>query len=264
MRNKLQWGIGVLLVAAFYLAGCSNGSNPVASASVSSGNVSMTAVYTSQAVAGLNKNGSVNAVDSIEISRVRVVLRNIRLKSSENEEVEMEGEDSSGHGSNSVRKLAPFVLDLNLTGAMQQISISNVPAGTYNRFKFQIHKVSQSDIDSLTAAEQATFADFLNGGSYSIIVDGTLFKNGQGTSFTYKSKIDVEIEKNLNPPLVIGQGSTNINLTLMVSSGGWFVDQANTLLDPTDPNNFSVIDNNLKNLLKAFKDNNKDGKEDKD
>ena len=170
------------------------------------------------------------------------------------------------NGINSTKRLAPFVLDLNLSGAMQQISISNIPFGTYNKFKFEIHKVSQSEIDTLSVSEKATFADFLSGDRFSIIIDGNLYKNGQSTAtaFTYKSRINVEFEKTLSPNLVISQTQTTFNLTLQISSASWFLDQNKSLLDPTNPNNFSVIENNLKSFLKAFKDNNKDGIEDND
>lgn len=253
--------LALIFAVSLFVYGCSNSTDPDSIGTT--GNISMTAVYTTKAVSGLQKSGSVNAVDSIKITRVRVVLRKIKLKAEDNNEVEMEHEEN---GHNSTKKLAPFVLDLNLSGAMQQISISNIPFGTYNKFKFEIHKVSQSEIDTLSASQKATFVDFLSSDRYSIIIDGNLYKNGQsaGTSFTYKSKINVEFEKTLFPPLVISQTPTIFNLTLQISSAGWFLDENNFLLDPTNLNNFSVIENNLKSFLKAFKDNNKDGKEDND
>ena len=258
--KKLNVVFLVLIFAvSLFVYGCSNSTDPGDTGTL--GKVSMTVVYTPLAVSGLQKSGSVNAVDSIKITRVRVVLRNIKLKAEDYNEVEMEHEEN---GINSTKKLAPFVLDLNLSGAMQQISISNIPFGTYNRFEFQIHKVSQSEIDTLSASQKATFADFLSGDRFSIIIDGNLYKNGQSTAtaFTYKSRINVEFEKTLSPNLVISQTQTTFNLTLQISSAGWFLDQNKSLLDPTNPNNFSVIENNLKSFLKAFKDNNKDGKED--
>ena len=253
----------VLIVTVFavslFVYGFSTSTDPGDTGTTSK--VSMNVIYTPLAVSGLQKSGSINAVDSIKLTRVRVVLRNLKLKAEDDKEVEMEHEEN---GNNSTKKLAPFVLDLNLSGVFQQISVSNIPFGSYNRFKFQIHKVSQGEIDTLSVSEKATFTDFLNSDRYSIIIDGTVYKNGQVVTFTYRSKINVEIEKTLSPELVINQTQTTLNLTLQVSSAGWFLDQNNSLLDPSDPNNFSVIENKLKNFLKAFKDNNRDGKEDKD
>ena len=227
----------------------------------------MSTLYTSQSASALPKTSSVTAIDSIKLTRIRVILRNVRLKSEDSSDVEMEHSNTSDNnsgGDDSTQKLKPFVLDLNLTGGLQQVSLTNVPLGTYDRFKFQIHKVNQTEIDSLSASEQAAFADFLNGGNYSIIIEGTTYKNNQATQFTYKSEINVEIEKTLNPPLTITQSQTTFNLTLEISSASWFVDQNNSLLDPTNPSNFTVIEHNLKSFLKVFKDNNHDGKEDND
>ncbi len=267
MKKTLLWGIGLFLFASFYWLGCNNATNPVGSNSSSAGKVSMSAVYTPQAVTGMKKNSSVNAVDSITITRVRVVLRNIKLKAEDDEnEVEMETED---HGDNNKSnddssKLAPFVLELNLNGFTQQISISNVPFGTYDKFKFQIHRVNQNEISNLSAAEQAKFADFLSGERYSIIIDGNVYMNGQAKPFTFKSKIDAEFEIKLSPKLVVNQTQITLNITLGVSSAGWFVDSNGALVDPSDPNNANLINSNLKSFLHAFKDNNRDGKEDDD
>lgn len=264
MKRTLFWGISLFLFASFYWLGCNNATNPVGANPNSTGKVSMSTLYTPQAVTGMPKASSVNAVDSIKITRVRVVLRDIKLKTEDDaHEVEMETED---HGdkksSNDSSKLAPFVLELNLNGSTQQISISNVPFGTYDKFKFEIHRVNQNEISNLPAAEQAKFADFLSGERYSIIIDGNVYKNGQATPFTFKSKIDAEFELKLSPKLVVNQTQITLNITLEVSSAGWFVDSNSALVDPSDPNNASLINNNLKNFLHVFKDNDKDGKED--
>ena len=167
-------------------------------------------------------------------------------------------EDSTEISEHSKQRLAPFVLDLSLTDTVQQISIDTIPNGTYDGVKFKIHRIDQNDIDSLSSAVQATFADFLSGNRYSVIIDGNYYQNGQATPFTYKSKIDVEIELPINPPLVVDSTLSSINLTLQISSAGWFIDSNNTLIDPTDPNNASIIDHNLKSFLRAFKDNDRD------
>ncbi len=268
MKKTLSWGIGLILFASFYWFGCNNATNPVGSNPNSIGKVSMSAAYTPKSVQGMQKSSSVSAVDSIKLTRVRVVLRNIRLKAEDDDhEVEMETEDHGDNksGEDSAKaKLAPFVLELNLNGSTQQISITNVPFGTYDEFKFQIHRINQNEISGLPPAEQAKFADFLSGERYSIIIEGNVYKNGQVTPFTFRSKIDAEFELKLSPKFVVNQTQITFNLTLEVSSAGWFVDANGALVDPSDPNNASLINSNLKSFLHAFKDNDRDGKEDND
>lgn len=268
MKKTLFWGISLILFASFYWLGCNNATNPVGSGPNSAGKVSMSAVYTPKSITGFPKTNSISAVDSITLTRVRVVLRNIRLKAEDGEnEVEMDteehGDNKTGNDSSN-SKLAPFVLELNLNGSSQQISISNVPFGTYDEFKFQIHRVNQNEISNLSPAEQAKFADFLSGEKYSIIIEGNVYMNGQAKPFTFKSKIDAEFELKLSPKLVVNQTQITLNITLAVSPAGWFVDSNGALIDPSDPNNANLINSNLKSFLHAFKDNNRDGKEDDD
>jgi hypothetical protein len=276
MKRPLIWGIALLVIASLYWIGCSKSNNPVSTASGSPGQVTMTAYFTQQGTSGLYKVSSTSSIDSIVVTRVRVILKDLKLKSQSNEDVDMDHEDGTAHQSydynhfedstqiceHSSQRLAPFVLDLSLTDSVQQISIDNFPAGTYDGVKFEIHRIDQDDIDSLSSAEQATFADFLAGSRYSVIIDGNYYQNGQATPFTYKSQIDAEIELPINPPLVVDSTQTTVNLTLRISSAGWFVDSNNNLIDPTDSTNAYIIDQNLKNFLSAYRDNNRDCQKD--
>jgi hypothetical protein len=276
MKRSLIWGIFLLVIASLYWIGCTKSNNPVNTASGSPGQVTMTAYFTQQGNSGLYKSSSTSTIDSIVVTRVRVVLKHLRLKSQSNEDVDMDHEDGTAHQSydynhfedstqiceHASQRLAPFVLDLSLADSVQQISIDNFPAGTYNGIKFEIHRIDQDDIDSLSSAEQATFADFLAGSRYSVIIDGNYYQNGQATPFTYKSQIDVEIELPINPPLVVDSSQTAVNLTLRISSAGWFVDSNNNLIDPTDSTNAYIIDQNLKSFLSAYRDNNSDCEKD--
>jgi len=74
--------------------------------------------------------------------------------------------------------------------------------------------------------------------------------------------VNVKQKIDLDPPLLIEEGSTSVNSTMLMSSDAWFRDQAGTLVDPTDTNNEGIIDENLKASIRVFKDNNKDGSKD--
>ncbi len=234
-------GLTTLIISAF-IVGCSDSTSPAAD-----GQLTLSTRYTSQAVLAKTSGGT--AVDSVRITRARLVLRDIKFKTA--------GEDSLNFRSQ------PIVLELSLAGAVQQVGLATVPFGTYSRIEFDVHRVESPEIAALPSAEQAAFADFLAGERYSIIIDGTVYRTGlAATSFSYRSKVDAKQKIDLSPALVVDQGTSEANSTLLVSSSGWFQAPGGGLVDPTDTNNEGVIDENLKASIRVFKDNNRDGTKD--
>ena len=237
----------LLLVNVTILALVADGCNSPTQAT--SGLVSMTSIYTASAFpVALSKFGSGSSlltVDSIKITRARFVLKEIKLKTST---------DSANFKDKS------FVLALGLNGVMQDIAVAGVPFGTYRKIEFKVHRVDSSDIRGLFPAETAQFADFLSGEKYSIIIEGVLYKDGQsGQAFTYRSKIDAVQKYDLMPELVVSESNPNVNVTMKISSFNWFKNSSGVLLDPSDTNNEGQIDENLKNAIKLYKDNDRDG-----
>lgn len=261
----------LFISAAFLYFGCSDNQNPVSSNSNGApGKVSMMSKYSGDKVTGINKSGSVQAVDSIEITSARIVLKDVKLEGIE-EEHENDGEDNDGTGMNKSEcrdeenfKTGPFVLNLNLAGSLQEITVSDVPFGTYKKVKFKIHSVTQSDLDSLSVSDQALFNDFLADGGYSIIIEGNTYLNGTATPFTYKSSLNAVMEIELSPVIIVDENNPAPNITLELSSDGWFKSNDGSLLDPNNPDNSSSIEKNIKNSVHLYKDCDRDGHEDKD
>lgn len=233
----------VLLIAGLVLIGCEKSTDPAAT----KGALTFSAYYTPEATT-LGKAAGTSAVDSVVLSRVRIVLRDIKYKSVE---------DSLNFKSD------PIVLELDLQGAMQSVVRSDVPFGTYRRVEFDVHRVEQSELTGMSAAEQSKFADFLAGERYSVIVEGTFYQSGQaGAAFTFRSKIDAKQKYDLDPVLVVDERTTDVATTMVVSSAGWFKNTLGALLDPTVTENEPIISENIKTSIKIFKDNNRDGMKD--
>lgn len=220
-----------------------------------SGQISMTAKY-SPSDSPSGKIGTMvpteiaagsGAIDSLRISRARFVLRDIKYKTQS---------DSSNF------RATPFVLELNLSNAIQDISVAGVPFGTYRRIEFDVHRINTNDVSPLPASEQAQFLDFLAGDRYSIIISGTSYTGGQASAFTFRSRVNVKQKIDLAPELVVNQPSPAVNATMLISSGGWFKSSSGVLLNPTDTLNENTISDNLRASIKVFKDNNKDGSKD--
>ena len=156
-------------------------------------------------------------------------------------ELEIESSDSS---SSHEIKITPFVINFDLAGNLNQIISAYIPAKTYKKIKFKIHK--PEDTEYIPDPE---FRDGPSGNQrYSFIIKGTY----NGTPFVYKSRKSANIILNMNQTITFG--SNKINITMLINKLSWFLKNGNEL-DPSDDNNSNDIDDNLKTSFKnAFKD----------
>lgn len=236
-----------ILVLGLVGSGCKQSTEPSGTGQISMTTKYSTAPAPSASILQAFSVTGASAVDSIRISRARFVQRDIKFKTQA---------DSSNF------RAAPFVLELNLTGAVQEVSVANVPFGSYRRIEFDVHRIDSAAVNALPASERTQFNDFLAGDRYSIIIDGTVYIAGQvPKSFTFQSRLNAKQKIDLSPELVVTQGSSSANVTMLISSDGWFK-SGNTLLDPTDSRNENSITENLRASIRVFKDNNKDGSKD--
>ena len=172
------------------------------------------------------------------IDTVKILIKDIKLNVSNN------NQDSTNF------KTGPFVLFLNLNSNINQISTAMIPAGDYDKIKFEIHKLSDNE-----AVPDPDFSDA--NGTYSVIVKGRYL----GNNFIYRSTKSAHQILNFqgNVPVT---ATTSTNITLLVKPYIWFISN-DVYLDPREPSNSNDIDNNIKdnfkNCLKAFRDNDKNG-----
>lgn len=161
-------------------------------------------------------------------------------------EVELETEPS---GSSQHIRVEPFVIRFTAGGFISNVTSGSLPSGTFNKIKFKIHK--PEDNESIPDPE---FREGSSGSQrYSFIIKGTY----NGNSFVFKSRKSVNMVFNLPFPVVTGNNSRNI--TLVVNPSLWFKN-GSLEIDPRDPANENIIDDNIKNSFKrAFKDDDRNG-----
>jgi len=204
----------VLPVVAL-LAACSGGSQSSSlSLSARAGSVNSTTTTPPPAATG------------VSVTRIRVALRDLELRSRD--------------GSHRAElALGPVVIDLgaaDLTSAgVEKVLDSTVPAGTYDKIKFTIHR--------LQAADNVAGAADLVAKNASILIDGTF----NGTAFQFATALEAEQE--LEGKFVID--ATTQNITLNFDPSKWFV-SGTTALDPTKPENELAIEANIRASLAAF------------
>lgn len=235
----------VALIAVLSLWGCSD--DP---AGPSGPQISMTSHYREAAWSSAAPKAPASprgpmAVDSLRITRARFVLRDVEFKSLT---------DTAD------LRTKPFVMEFSVAGEVRFVGGVTVPPGVYDEVEYDVHRVDSSDLEGLSSAETALFADFLADERYSIIVDGVVYRDGDtGSLFRFRSKIDAQQKHVLTIPLIVSEANRERNVTLAVSSYGWFRNSGGALLDPADPVDQSVIDENLKSSIRVYKDDNRDG-----
>ncbi len=180
-------------------------------------------------------NGAAQVADGIELTRARISVRRLRV---ERKGAATEVEISQG----------PLLLDVGgdaLSGALLQLVSANVPAGTYDRLKLDIHRVD--------AAPAGAFDDLVKQGA-SILLEGTI----DDQPFTFASALEAELEH--EGQFEIGSGASNITLTLDASR--WFVAADGSRLDPRESSARGMIEANIRASISAFEDDDEDGVED--
>jgi hypothetical protein len=191
----------------------------------------------------------VTGSDTLIITSAQMVLREIELKSVETAACDVEPEPA---GCEEI-EVGPELIDLPLTpGATQKFAV-DIPPGMYSRIDFEVHKIQSGD--PLDDAFLALHPDF---DGLSIRVIGTF----NSTAFVYETDLNVEQELDLVPALTVVEG-LDANVTVKVDINTWFRTSTGTLIDPATANknqpNEGEVTENIKNSLKAFEDDDRDG-----
>ena len=225
LKHKISMLILTALISAAGFYSCSN--SPVTS--TQNDNLSFSYMST----ADTTDNAGILVLDT-----VKILLKDIKLNVA-----------SSNDSTNF--KTGPYVLYLNLNSGVNIIGSAYIPVGTYDKIKFEVHKLNDNE-----TPPDPEFADA--NGRYSVIAKGTY----NGVRFNFKS--DKSAKQKLNfPNALVVSASGQSNITLKVQPYSWFIDGSNGFMDPNSPGNHDKIDNNIKDNIKAnfkaFKDDDKNG-----
>jgi hypothetical protein len=183
-----------------------------------------------------SSNGTADNV--LIIDTAKVLIKDIKLN------VASTNEDSVNF------KVGPYVLYLNLNSEVNIISTAYIPPGTYDKVRFQIHKLGDTE-----PVPDPDFAD--SAGRYSVVVKGTF----NAIPFIYKSTKSAHQKLTFPGSLVVTVNGIS-NITLKVMPNLWFIKDG-LILDPMNESNRNDIDNNIKeninNNFKIFVDNDHNG-----
>ena len=209
--------------------------------------------------------------DVLLVTKAQLVVRNVKLPSatavcSDDDDDESTGRSSnSSSGSSSSRddddddcaaiRVGPYLVDVPVNGADGARVAVSVPAGTYSSIRLWLYKVTSSDsADVAFRQANPAFRDI------SLRLEGTF----NGTPFVFVNDVNAKLTVPLTTPLVIGTGGGDVTVTIDLST--WFLRASGGLYSPADANTSgqvrAQVQNNIRNAFRAFKDNNRDGRED--
>jgi len=214
-----------ILVGALLVAGCTDQSTSPQAGD----NVTLTIGVAASGTEGAGNN-------AVAIESAKILLKNIKFHQFPSDNTQDV-------------KVGSFVVHLNLAGSLNTIAASKVPAGQYDRVRFNLHK--PEDFEPIPDPE------FREGESgqlrYSVIARGVY----EGRGFVYKSRENASQEIWFARPILVAEDGV-ANVTLLVDTNSWFV-QNGVVLDPTNPGNASAIDDAIKaSFRNAFRDDNRD------
>jgi len=200
--------------------------------------------------------------DVLLVTKAQLVARNVKLKSAA--AVCSDDDDDESSSSSSQRKdgddcatirVGPYLVDVPVSGADGARVAVQVPAGTYSLIRLWLHKVTSSDAADL-AFRQANPA--FNG--ISLRLEGTF----NGAPFIFVNDVNAKLTVPLAKPLVVGTGGDDVTVTIDLST--WFLRASGGLYSPAMANTpgqvRAQVQNNIRGAFRAFKDKNKDGRED--
>jgi len=179
------------------------------------------------------------ASNHVTLSSVKMLVEELELESVADDSADFEMENQ--------------VVELPLDGSSYQLSTANIASGLYDEFELEVDGIDDDD--------NVNDPDFTEGSDEtSIIITGTY----DGQRFTFKSEEDFEIEFEFNPPIEIDATTNSVDINLMVDVSSWFVDSSGNDLDPTDPANRDLIEDNIENSFEADDDIEEDDDNDDD
>lgn len=148
-------------------------------------------------------------------------------------------------------KVGPTVVDLPLDATAKSLLAVTVPGGTYDEIEFEIDAVStHSDDDPQAVAAFLAAHPDLEG--VSIRVEGTY----DGTPFTFTTGVEVEMELEFQPAIVV-DATTNA-LVINVDVASWFRTETGAWINPATANaggeNKSKVDENIEKSFDAHED----------
>jgi hypothetical protein len=140
------------------------------------------------------------------------------------------------------------VVELNLDGAPVLALSADAPSGLYKELEIAVDKLERGHPE-----EQLLIRAHPDLDNASVLVAGTVQRDGVTESFVFATDLDIDLELEFVPPLAIDVSEEPGLLVLIeLDLSGWFRSPSGRLLDPADPADRSAIEGNIQNAIELF------------
>ena len=211
-------------------------------------------------------NGSLAGLQTVEITdgagrvldvtQIQVVLEEVELKRALHDEC-AEEDDACEYF-----EIGPVLVDLPVEGGIISPFNVAIPADVYEELELEIDDAGDDSTSAQFFAENPTWPE-----DKSIRIVGTFDANdGAGPQpFDVYIEVEVEIERELVPPLVVTDSAQDVNVTVQVDVAHWLMENGN-LIDPRDlpgdDNLQDIVEDNIEESFDAYEDDDHDGEDD--
>jgi hypothetical protein len=189
--------------------------------------------------------------DSITVTRARIVIKTLKL----HQVGDVNDDDDHGNGHHDDNdhdgtiKAGPFIAEFDSSGE-KIISSVIIPPGVYDRIKFEIHKLNENEDASLL--NDPLFGDFVNGGRYTVIIEGHSYVNGIAYGFTFKSSLTANLQVFLDS-VVVFDSTKAYDLSLSFDPKIVFGRPGMRPLDPRDVDNQHALEGFIERSIKLLR-----------
>lgn len=144
----------------------------------------------------------------------------------------------------------PYLLEFDSAGT-HLVTRASIPAGVYDRIKFEIHKIRGDANDPFL--NDSALVQFISNDA-TIILRGYVWDNGVQYPFTYYSRVTANMQVIFDPALVI-EDAIPANVSLLFEPGMVFSSPFSfgRPIDPRDPDNRGHIEAAIKLAFKMAK-----------
>jgi hypothetical protein len=182
----------------------------------------------------------------LTIDEIRLIVAEVELDGDDDLCEDADGEDSGSASSSGSSDCAEFeapprFLDLPLDGQPVEAFVGLIPPGTYSELEFEIEDLEDDEDDTQFAAEIAALRDAIleefpdwPRKATALVVGSFTPDGGDAQAFRVYIEAEIEIERELVPPLVVGEdGAAGADLTVDIRPDIWFMQNDGSVLDLT-------------------------------